>query len=63
MGADSAAEFRSAALTVGDAAKAGGELEAHVRLVRSWASDVWRCWAPHHGAIRAIAKDLQEVSR
>lgn len=49
---------RRAALTVADVAKAGKDVAAHIRLVRSWAAEVWSCWAPHHRAIAALAKDL-----
>jgi len=46
-----------AALTVFDVGMAGSPQE-HARLVQEWASQVWRAWAPHHGAAARLAAGL-----
>jgi len=35
---------------------AAEDLDAHVRLVRAWADDVWAAWSAHHETVRAWAQ-------
>jgi hypothetical protein len=42
------------ALTVKDVLNAETAYD-HKKVVRAWAEDVWRAWAPHHDTIRAHA--------
>jgi len=46
-----------AGLTVYDVALADSP-ESHARIVRDWAAQVWRAWAPHHDTARELAQDL-----
>lgn len=48
-------------VTVLDVAEAGlraDSVEGHAAAVRRWAEDVWRAWAPAHGATAALCARL-----
>ena len=44
---------RDGARTVRDVATAS-DPEAHVAMVRAWASEVWEAWRPHHDVVRSL---------
>ena len=44
---------RTGALTVRSVVLAP-DPDAHVLMVRAWASEVWETWRPHHAAVRAL---------
>ena len=50
-----------AALTVYDVALADSTQE-HARIVREWATQVWRAWSPHHHVARELAAEVVEWS-
>jgi hypothetical protein len=41
-------------LTVADVSAAAG-VDEHVSAVRSWASQMWQVWSPHHAKVRSWA--------
>jgi hypothetical protein len=42
------------ALTVADV-DAAVEIEEHMAVVRSWATQMWKVWSPHHATVRLWA--------
>ena len=49
-------------ITIADIAQASDSTE-HLRLVRSWALDVWACWATHHAQAREWVEQAKRGGR
>jgi hypothetical protein len=47
------------AITVADVEVASG-IESHISVVKSWASQMWEAWSPHHASIRSWAHHLAD---